>query len=131
MAQLDPDPLYYADLVDRVVDYLQTRDSRLFPFTATFDANQHAAFARDLREGLSAITGGGSARKTSATGHIASDRRLREVIAEWSAADGGWPDGSFPEVPVTALGSSTPDDSPPPRAYVQRVIRSLRRPIRP
>jgi hypothetical protein len=131
MAQLDPFPPYYDDLVDRVVEYLQTRNSHLFPFTAAFDADQQAAFVRDLREGLSGITIGGSARKTSATGYVASDRALRRVLAEWSAADGGWPDGSFPEVPVTALGSSTPDDSPPPRAYVQRVIRSLRRPVRP
>lgn len=129
MAQIDPYPPYYDDLVDRVVEYLQTRDSRLFPFTAVFDADQQAAFVRDLREGLSGITIGGSARKTSATGYVASDRALRRVLAEWSSADGGWPEGAFPEVPVTALGSSTQADSPPPRAYVQRVIRALRRAV--
>ena len=91
MAQIDPYPPYYDDLVDRVVEYLQTRDSRLFPFTAVFDADQQAAFVRDLREGLSGITIGGSARKTSATGYVASDRALRRVLAEWSSADGGWP----------------------------------------
>jgi hypothetical protein len=131
MAQLDPYPSYYDDLVDRVVEFLQTRDARIFPFTAAFDADQHAAFARDLREGLGGITVSGSARKSSATGYIASDRTLRRVLAEWSAADGGWPNGAFPEVPVTPLGSSTEADTPPPRAYVERVMRVLRRATRP
>jgi hypothetical protein len=127
MVQRDPYPPYYHDLVDRVITYLQTRDSRLFPFTAAFDADQEAALVRDLREGLSGITNGGSARKSSATGYVASDRAVRRVLAEWSSADGEWPEGAFPEVPVTALGSSTSVDSPPPRAHVQRVRRVLRR----
>jgi hypothetical protein len=129
MVQLDPYPPYYHDLVERVVEYLQTRDSRLFPFTAAFDDDQHAALARDLREGLTGITVGASARKSSATGYVATDRAVRRVLAEWSSADGEWPEGAFPEVPVTALGSSTPVDSPPPRAYVQRVRRVLRRAV--
>ena len=69
------------------------------------------------------MTDSGSARKTSATGFITSDKILRRVVDEWGAADGGWPEGSFPQDPVTALGSSSPVDSPPPRVYAQRVIR--------
>jgi hypothetical protein len=105
-------------IVDRVVEYLQTRDAQLFPFTAGFDEHQRAAFVRDLREGLGEINDSGSARKTSATGFIASDQNLRRIIQEWQAAAGTWPEGSFPQDPVTALGSSTAVDSPPPRAYL-------------
>ncbi|MDF3016501.1 MAG: hypothetical protein K0R44_1726, partial [Thermomicrobiales bacterium] len=99
------------------------RDRRIFPFTANFDEHQIAAFVRDLREGLSEVTDGGSARKTSATGFITSDQVLRRVIDEWSEANGDWPEGSFPQDSVTALGSSSPVDSPPPRVYARRVIR--------
>lgn len=122
MAQIDPEHPYNDWLVDRVVEYLQTRDSRLFPFTAAFDHPQQAAFVRDLREGLGEVTDSGSARKTSATGFIASDQLLRRVVDEWRAANGGWPEGSFPEDPVTSLGSSSPADSPPPWTYPRRVI---------
>ena len=41
------------------------------------------------------------------------DARLREIIREWAAARGDWPEGSFPEDPVTALGASSPVDEPP------------------
>ena len=123
MAQIDPEHPYNDWLMDRVVQYLQTRDSRLFPFTAAFDDHQRAAFVRDLREGLGEGTDSGSARKTSATGFIASDQTLRRVVEEWRDANGGWPEGSFPQDAVTALGSSTVTDSPPPRAYPRRVVR--------
>ena len=126
MAQIDPAERYNDWLMDRVVRYLQTRDPRIFPFTSEFDEHQQAAFVRDLREGLSEITDSGSARKSAATGFITSDQILRRIIEEWSAADGGWPEGSFPQDPVTALGSSTQADSPPPRVYMKRVVRELK-----
>jgi hypothetical protein len=121
VAQIEPENPYNDWLMERVVEYLHTRDSRLFPFTASFDEHQQRAFARDLREGLGEITDSGSARKTSATGFIASDQTLRRIVAEWQAANGGWPQGSFPQDPETALGSSTVVDSPPPRVYARRV----------
>ena len=123
MAQIDPEQRYHDWLMDRVVRFLQTRDRRIFPFTANFDEHQIAAFVQDLREGLSQATQGGSARKTSATGFITSDQVLRRIIDEWSEANGGWPEGSFPQDAVTALGSSSPVDSPPVRVYAKRVIR--------
>lgn len=120
MAQIEPPERYNDKLVDRVVEYLQTRDPRLFPFAAAFDEHQQRAFVRDLREGLGDVNDSGSARKTSATGFIATDRRLRQVIAEWQAAGGAWPEGSFPADPVTALGSSTGEDSPPAAIYLEQ-----------
>jgi hypothetical protein len=127
VAQIHPDETYNDLLMDRVVRYLQTRDPRWFPFAERFDAHQQAAFVRDLQEGLSSITDSGSARKSSATGFTTSDETLRRVVDEWAAAGGGWPVGSFPQDAVTALGSSTRIDSPPPRAYPRRVIRELAR----
>lgn len=121
VAQIEPASRYNDLLVDRVVEYLQTLDARLFPFTARFDEHQRRAFVRDLREGLGHVNDSGSARKTSATGFIASDRHLRQVIEEWQAARGEWPDGSFPADPVTALGSSTSDDSPPAALYLNNA----------
>lgn len=112
MVQIDPAPAFNMLMVDRVVEYLQTGNSRLFPFTARFNAHQRRAFKRDLREGLGDLVDSGSARKTSATGHIMNDRRLREIIDEWGRANGGWPRGADPTTPVTALGSSSPADSP-------------------
>ena len=128
MAQIDPEQPYHDWLMDRIVRFLQTRDRRIFPFTANFDEHQIAAFVRDLREGLSQVTQGGSARKTSATGFVTSDLALRRIIAEWGEANGGWPEGSFPQDPVTALGSSSPVDSPPPRVYAKRVVREPKPP---
>ena len=123
MAQLYPGEPYNDHLMDRVVRYLQTRDPLYFPFAATFSEHQRAAFVRDLREALSSITDSGSARKSSATGFTTSDEVLRRVVDEWAAAGGGWPPGTFPQDPVTALGSATWTDSPPRRAYPKRVIR--------
>ena len=104
MAQIDPQQRFHDWLLNRVVRFLQTRDRRIFPFTASFDEHQLAAFVRDLREGLSQTTHGGSARKTSATGFVTSDQVLRRIIDEWSQANGDWPEGSFPQDPDTALG---------------------------
>ena len=78
MAQIDPEQRFHDWLLDRVVRFLQTRDPRIFPFTENFDEHQLAAFVRDLREGLSDVTHGGSARKTSATGFVTSDQALRD-----------------------------------------------------
>lgn len=112
MAQIDPENRYSDWLVERVVEYLQTRDPAIFPFAAAFDTHREKAFVRDLREGLGKVNDSGSARKTAATGFIASDRDLRRVVEEWANAGGDWPEGSFPEEAVTALGSSTEADSP-------------------
>jgi hypothetical protein len=113
VAQIEPEHPYNDAVLDRVVAYLQTLDWRYFPFSANFDERQRSAFVRDLREGLGDVNDSGSARKTSATGFIASDRALRRVVAEWQAAGGGWPEGSYPTDPDTALASSSVDDSPP------------------
>ena len=113
MAQIDPDPNYDHRLAERVVVYLQTKDPRLFPFTARFDAERRRAFIRDLREGLAEITDSGSKRATSATGFVMNDSRLHEIVREWAAANGGWPRGADPRNPVTALGSTTDEDEGP------------------
>ncbi len=105
MVQIDPRPLYDQKLADRVIDYLQTDDVSLFPFTADFNEDQRRAFKRDLRVGLSDITESGSKRGTSASGYIMSDRRLHDIVAEWSAAHGSWPAGSNPEDGFTALSA--------------------------
>ncbi|MDQ3167157.1 MAG: hypothetical protein M3P94_00750 [Chloroflexota bacterium] len=111
--QIDPGPAYDHRLVETVIAYLQTRDNRLFPFTARFDADRHKAFTRDLREGLSDLTDSGSARKTSASGFIMRDERLRAVVSEWARANGGWPRGADPRVATTALGAASVEDSEP------------------
>lgn len=105
MAQIDPAPLYDQKLVERVILYLQTRDTTLFPFTTGFNAGQQRAFVRDLRVGLAEITDSGSKRGTSAAGFLTSDRRLHEIVAEWAAAHGRWPAGSNPEDGFTALSA--------------------------
>lgn len=122
LAQIEPQNPYNDWLMERVIVYLQTRDPRIFPFAAAFSDHQRAAFVRDLREGLSEITDSGSARKTSATGFIASDLILKRIVEEWQTANGGWPEGSFPDDAVTSLGSSTVVDSPPPETKLRRVI---------
>lgn len=104
MAQIDPEPNYDHRLAERAVVYLQTKDARLFPFAARFDADRRRAFVRDLRDGLGEITDSGSARKTSATGFLMNDQRLHDVVREWAAAGGGWPRGSDPRDPTTSLG---------------------------
>lgn len=129
MAQIDPENRYSDWLVDRVVDYLQTRNPAIFPFTAAFDAHREKAFVRDLREGLGTVNDSGSARKTSATGFVATDKDLRRVVEEWAAAGGDWPEGSYPEDAVTSLGSSTDADSPEGdptqvRSHPRRVVLS-------
>jgi hypothetical protein len=99
-----------------VVVFLQTRDPAIFPFTQQFDDARHRAFAHDLREALADLQDSGSARKTAATGYIMRDRRLREVIEEWAAAAGSWPEGADPRDAETALGASSDIDTPYPGA---------------
>ncbi len=113
MAQINPDPTYDHELAQRVIAYLQLRDPRLFPFTARFDEQQHRAFVRDLREGLSDLMDGGRKRATSATGFVTRDRRLHEIVQEWAAARGGWPRGADPRNPSTALGAVSDEDEGP------------------
>lgn len=110
MVQIDPEPNYHHKRMERVVEFLQTGDPRLFPFTRHFDAARHRAFRRDLQEGLAEITDSGSARKTAATGFLVSDARLREIVSEWAEAAGSWPRGAEPTNRVTALGALGPDD---------------------
>jgi hypothetical protein len=129
VAQIDPENRYSDWLVERVVEYLQTRNPAIFPFTAAFDEHRERAFVRDLREGLGNVNDSGSARKTAATGFMATDRELRKVVEEWAAAGGDWPEGSFPEEAVTGLGSSSDADSPEGdpaqvRNYPGRVVLS-------
>lgn len=111
--QLKPGPAYDHRLAERVVVYLQTRNSDLFPFTAGFDEARSKAFVRDLREALADLQDSGSARKTSASGFIMRDRRLHEVVNEWAEADGEWPLGADPRVADSALGSIDPDEERP------------------
>lgn len=91
MAQFDPVPNYDHRLQERVIQYLQTRDWRLFTFSEGFDETKRKAFARDLREGLADLTDSGSARKSSATGFLMRDQLLKEIVVGWAAANGGWP----------------------------------------
>lgn len=109
MAQIDPAPTYDHRLAERVIAYLQTRDSRLFPFTERFDEERHKAFVRDLRIGLSDLTESGAKRATSASGFVVSDRRLHEIVEEWAEAGGDWPEGSDPRDPFTALSAADPE----------------------
>jgi len=111
VAQFDPEPNYDHRLAERIVVYLQTRDSRLFPFSAHFDANQQRAFIRDLRTALAEITDSGSARKTAATGFVMSDARLQQIVNEWASANGGWPRGANPQNPDSALTVEAVDKS--------------------
>lgn len=105
MAQLEQHQAYHDRITDRVIVFLQTGDTSLFPFAAEFDEARMAAFVHDLRDALSSITDSGSARKTSATGFVMSDDRINDVIDEWARANGDWPAGTNPSNPDTALGS--------------------------
>lgn len=130
MAQIRPEPLYHHDIARRVVEYLHTGDTRLFPFTAKMDPVRRAAFARDLRDALSDLVDSGSARKTSATGNIVSDRRIHEVVQEWRSAGGGWPPGADPDAidsALAALDDDDPeDDAELAGAYVEDELNSWR-----
>ncbi|MCC6703841.1 MAG: hypothetical protein IT334_03125 [Thermomicrobiales bacterium] len=83
MAQLFAPPDYNHALVERVVRYLETKETALFPFTAGFTWDEKMAFMRDLRRALGSLTDSGSARKTAAVGFIMSDDELEEVIDHW------------------------------------------------
>jgi hypothetical protein len=106
VAQTDPAPAFDPALVERVIAYLQTRDARLFPFTSGFDDARHKAFVSDLRVGLSDLTESGAKRGTSASGFLVSDRRLHEIVGEWAAARGDWPEGSDPSDAITSLDAT-------------------------
>ncbi len=97
---LESNPLICYPLIEHVTEYLQTLDPTYFPFSANFSDEQRAAFVRDLRIGLSDLTESGSKRGTSSTGYITSDKRLRQIVQEWAAADGGWPVGQDPRNPL-------------------------------
>lgn len=106
MAQKDPPPAFDQRLVERVIVYLQTRDTRLFPFTQRFDDERQRAFSRDLQVGLSDLTESGAKRGTSASGFLVSDKRLHEIVQEWAEAAGGWPEGSDPSDADTSLSAA-------------------------
>jgi hypothetical protein len=110
--QIDPTPLYHHGLVERVIAYLQTKDSSLFPFTARFDAERQKAFINDLRTGLSDLTESGSKRGTSASGFLTSDKRLREIVENWAEAGGGWPETQNP-TNAYGLAGAAPFDADP------------------
>ena len=105
MAQLTRHFAFDDRLTERVILFLQTRDPAVFPFTHGFDDDKMTAFVTDLREGLAEIMDTGSARKTSATGFVASDQRLHDIVREWAAANGDWPAGADPRDPDTSLGA--------------------------
>ena len=106
MAQIDPAPAFDQRLVERVIAWLQTRDVLLFPFTEKFDEERERAFVLDLRTGLSDLTESGSKRGTSASGFLVSDRRLHDIVNEWAAAAGDWPEGSSASDMFTSLGAA-------------------------
>jgi hypothetical protein len=106
--QIYPGQAYDHDLAANAVEFLQTRDPSIFPFTRDFDEERMRAFLRDLREGLADLTDSGSARKTSSTGFMMRDRRLRETVTAWANADGGWPVGADPRIPGRGLGTPGP-----------------------
>ena len=104
VVQIYPGHAYSHDLARQAVEFLQTRDPRIFPFAQRFDDARMKAFLTDLREALASLTDSGSARKTSATGFMMRDQQLRDVVTEWAVADGDWPAGADPRNPVTSLG---------------------------
>lgn len=112
--QTDPTPLYHHGLAELAIAWLQTKDPSIFPFTARFDNDQRRAFANDLRMGLSDIVESGSKRGTAAAGFITSDKRLRDVVEEWAAANGGWPETQDPTNPFGVGGVAPFDVDPEP-----------------
>lgn len=106
--QIYPGQAYDHDLAAHIIEFLQTRDPQLFPFVSSFDDERMKAFVHDLREALADLTDSGSARKTSSSGFMMRDRRLHEVVGEWAAADGDWPNGTRASVATTSLGSVRP-----------------------
>lgn len=107
MAQIDPAHAFDQRLMERVIAYLQTRDVTLFPFTSGFDEERERAFVRDLQVGLSDLTESGAKRGTSASGFLVSDKRLEEIVDEWTAAGGEWPEGANPSDAHTSLAAVT------------------------
>jgi len=107
VAQTDPAHAFDQRLVERVIAWLQTRDTALFSFTARFDSERERAFARDLQVGLSDLTESGAKRGTSASGFLVSDKRLEEIVDEWAAAGGEWPKGTNPSDANTSLAAVT------------------------
>jgi hypothetical protein len=108
VVQINPDQAYDHDVVRRAIYFLQTRSPDLFPFTENFDDARMDAFVKDLRLAIADLTESGSARKTSASGFIVSDKRLHEVIEEWASADGNWPAGTNPGNAFSTLASVRP-----------------------
>ena len=106
---LSAKPLINDRLIEHVVEYLQTLDPAYFPFAAAFDDDQRAAFVRDLRIGLSDLTDSGSKRGTSCTGYPTSDKRLRQIVQEWAAANGGWPVSHDPRNPLGVVSINAVD----------------------
>lgn len=104
MAQKDTGPMFDQDLVQRVIEWLQTRNPSIFPFTAGFDEARERAFVHDLRLGLSDLTETGAKRGTSASGYMVSDQRLQQAVEEWTTARGGWPEGAEPGVVDAEVG---------------------------
>lgn len=98
------------NIIQHVTAYLQTLDSRYFPFAAAFDAERQKAFVRDLRIGLSDLQESGSKRGTSSVGYPTSDQRLRQIIADWTEADGGWPTGQDPKNAYGVAGAASFND---------------------
>ena len=94
MVQRAPNPVFDQRMVDRVILFLQTRDTGIFPFTVHFDDARMKAFVRDLQDGLSDLPDSGSKRGTASVGFPTNDWRLREILDEWAAAGGAWPKGT-------------------------------------
>lgn len=113
VAQMDRADSYDQRLSNRVIAFLQTRDSRLFPFTEQFDDDKLSAFMRDLRIGLSDLTESGAKRGTSASGFLVNDRRLHEIVREWTNAGGRWPAGSDSRDPFSALAATDSEEEAP------------------
>jgi hypothetical protein len=104
MVQRSPAPVFDQRMVDRVILFLQTRDTSIFPFTARFDDARTRAFVRDLQDGLSDLPDSGSKRGTASVGFPTNDWRLREILDEWAMAGGEWPQGTRADSINSVLG---------------------------